>query len=183
MSETSTNLRPLNGDFVPGLKITGNDPRNLNGRTLARRWHGIEFGRKEIAETFIHPALPGVGVVFLHEAFDGDTIESARLRNPHSQRFLLSKIGETGITATSSMGYDRSGLVRVYPDEFSVIPDDQINLVDLSVQDDFYTNGSTLVEQHVERVVKGNGDPSQPLEIEALDESFRRLISGTVEIC
>jgi hypothetical protein len=182
MAKTSSEVSPLHGNTILALKISRNDPRNTGVRTLSHRWHALEFGTTDLVETYVHPKLPGVNVIFLHEAgYASDSIETARARNPHPQQFLLSKLGSNALIASSCMSYHETGHVTVYTHHDSVTIEEGVSLVDFSADELKDRSDPSLVDIHVDRVRTSGGDPLYPLAQADADLAFRLMIAGARE--
>lgn len=182
MAKTSSEVSQLHGNSILALKISGNDPRNTGVRTLSHRWHAFEFGTIDVVETYVHPKLPGVNVIFLHESGRGDdSIENARARNPHPQQFLLSKLGGSALIASSCMDYHETGHVTVYSRYDSDAIEERVSLVDFSTDELNDRSDPSLVDIHVDRVRTAGGDPLHPLAQADADLAFRIMIAGARE--
>lgn len=172
MSAETTRSTELNGSLICPVKITPSDPRFPGRPTLASRWRAFEFGHREFVEAFVHPKLPGISVVFLHEADSMDTnMLEARARNPHAQQFLLSQLGNGVIIASSQLGYDETRNVTI-PDEFDEARQD-IEYIDYSPT----TINTNLLATHMNRTQS----QEVPLSQADADEMFRGILRHTRE--
>lgn len=174
----------INGAGFWSFKITPNDPRNPGNPTLANRWHAMEFGHREIAETFGHPQFPGIRIVDLYAAPDGsDKLEAAKAHCPSATRFLLSKTVEGMFVVSSRIGYDETRKVDVMPVDERYNPEYADTTYDLHDYAFRETNKpGVLINEHSHRVARLGGDVAIPFAQDEADFAFKAMVAGCREI-
>lgn len=178
--------RPLHGEWVHGLKIDQSTGR----RELSHRWYAMEFAIRDRVRTSLDEHNAGIGIVELFDASGPDyevlSLEEAISRSlePTGEqyipmRFLVSLAASGMAVATSRMGYDVPGDVRVLPpSRYSSYSEERpVHLRDYpgAVGDEL------LTQRHVERMTRRGIDPSIPIAQTAIDDTFRYMLSGCHE--
>lgn len=182
-AETLTNVEPLHGDWVYGVKVHGGGGK----RTLTKRWYAMEFGQRERVRTQRDENHAGIGIIELFEApashkLEGRpaiSLEEAMAYNPHAQRFLFSTAASGLAVVSSRIGYDESGAVEVLPPHPYVNPklDTQVDLYDYTRD----TSDADLSRQHIARLVELGGNPDTELAQSVIDATFRYIVSCSPE--
>ena len=183
--QTAETTKPsINGTGFGSFKITPNDPRNPGTPTLANRWHAMELGHREVAETFGHPRLPGIRVVDLYAAPDfTNELDAAKAHSPSATRFLLSKTVEGMFVVSSRIGYDDETRVDVMPADEQYNPGYSGVVFDLRDYAFRSTNlPGVLLGNHLDRVSALGGDVATPFAQDEADFAFRAMVAGCREI-
>jgi hypothetical protein len=164
---------PLNGNEVLGLDI-------VNG-TMTYTRNCIESGHHAFIEAVNHPDYPGVRVVrgyrttYYHDERKSTFDEvKAEDKNPHI--FLITKVGENKVVVTSKVGYEKGQPVKIVPprhDSRRHVPHIKFDMRDYGRA----TTDDKLLEAHLRRVGRKNGNPTIPIPDFEADSIFLYMIS------
>lgn len=178
-TKTRETITPLNGDWVYSLKI----PRVNGERKLARRWHAMEFGVYERVLACVHTDYPGIRVIDLFQApADKEglpvDLDSAKLHNPKSIRFLLSVASGERAVVTSQMGYDVSGEYSLDQRDYAPKLPDHLDMFDVSRHD----SHARVTRTHIRRLGAFGMHPDAAIPQDEADNTFRAITKNTVEV-